>query len=260
MQASQDIAVEESADGVVWITIDRAHKHNALARGVHAAVAQAVAGAGARPGTRVVLLRGAGERFFAAGGDLVELSDVRDAPATHAMADRSRAALDAVRRCPVPVLAYLNGDAIGGGAELALACDLRLQAAHARIGFIQAKLAISTAWGGGPDLCRLVGGARALRMMGRCELIDAQQALQWGLADAAIADGPQGEDMRAFLAPLLQCPPQVLRGIKAQLMAWREGVSYDERREVERQQVLSTWLHEDHWRASERFLSTKGTR
>ena len=260
MQASQDIAVEEGADGVVWIAIDRAHKHNALARGVLAALAQALAGAGARPQTRLVLLRGAGERFFAAGGDLMELSDVRDAPATHAMADRSRAALDAVRRCPVPVLAYLNGDAIGGGAELALACDLRLPAAHARIGFIQAKLAISSAWGGGPDLCRLVGGARALRMMGRCEMVDAAQALQWGLADAVIADGPHGEDMRSFLAPLLQCPPQVLRGIKAQLMAWREGASHEERRAVEREHVLATWLHEDHWRASDRFLSSKGAR
>lgn len=259
MEPSQDITVQDHADGVVWITIDRAHKHNALARGVLAALAGAVAGAGARPDTRLVLLRGAGERFFAAGGDLVELSDVRDAAATRAMAERSRAALDAVRRCPVPVLAFLNGDAIGGGAELALACDLRLQATQARIGFIQARLAISTAWGGGPDLCRLVGGARALRMMGRCEMVDATQALQWGLADAAIAGGPEGEDMRAFLAPLLACPPQVLRGIKAQLVAWREGASYDERREIERQQVLATWLHEDHWRASDAFLA-KGSR
>jgi enoyl-CoA hydratase len=259
VELNQDIKAEERADGVVWITIDRAHKHNALARSVLAALARAVTDAGARPETRLVLLRGAGDRFFAAGGDLVELSDVRDEPATHAMAERSRAALDAVRRCPVPVLAYLNGDAIGGGAELALACDLRLQAGRARIGFIQARLAITSAWGGGPDLCRLVGGARALRMMARCEMVDATQALQWGLADAAIADGPEGEDMRAFLAPMLACPPQVLRGIKAQVVAWREGASHDERREVERRQVLTTWLHDDHWRASDTFL-TKGGR
>lgn len=253
--ASQHIAVEERPDGVVRITIDRAHKHNALARGVLAALAQAVADAGARPTTRLVLLTGTGERFFAAGGDLVELSAVRDEAATLEMAERSRAALDALRRCPVPVLAYLNGDAIGGGAELALACDLRLQAAHARIGFVQAKLAISSAWGGGPDLFRLLGGGRALRMMGRAEMIDAAQALQWGLADAVIADGPEGQTMHAFLAPLLACPPQVLRGIKAQLIAWREGASYGEQREVERAQLLATWLHEDHWRASDRLLS-----
>ena len=87
----------------------------------------------------------------------------------------SGASFLSLRACPLPVLAYLNGDAIGGGAELALACDMRLQSASARIGFIQARLAITSAWGGGPDLCRIVGAARAMRMMSRCELVDAQQ-------------------------------------------------------------------------------------
>lgn len=255
MQTSKDIAVETHPDGVVWIVVDRPQKHNALARGVLAQLARAVADAGARPETRFIVLTGAGERFFAAGGDLVELSSVRDEAATTEMAEQSRAALDAVRNCPVPVLAYLNGDAIGGGAELALACDMRMQASHARIGFIQARLAISSAWGGGPDLCQLVGGARAMRMMGRAELVDAQQALQWGLADAVIADGPAGRDVQAFLAPLRSCAHQVLRGIKAQTAAWRQAASYESRRAVERQQVLGTWLHDDHWRASDQFLA-----
>lgn len=254
MQTSKDIAVEERADGVVWITIDRPHKHNALARGVLSELGRAVTVAGARPDVRFIVLTGAGERFFAAGGDLVELADVRDEPSTIDMAEQSRAALDAVRACPVPVLAYLNGDAIGGGAELALACDMRMQAKHARIGFIQARLAISSAWGGGPDLCQLVGSARAMRMMGRGELVDAPQALQWGLADVVVSDGPAGEDLPAFLEPLRACAPQVLRGIKAQTAAWRQGVSYEARRAVERQQVLNTWLHDDHWRASDKFL------
>lgn len=255
MQDSKDIVVEERSAGVVWITIDRPHKHNALARGVLSALGQAVAAAGARPATRCIVLTGAGERFFAAGGDLIELSSVRDEPSTVEMAEQSRAALDAVRACPVPVLAYLNGDAIGGGAELALACDMRMQAAHARIGFIQARLAISSAWGGGPDLCQLVGGARAMRMMSRCDLVDAAQAVQWGLADVVIADGPAGADVEAFLEPLRTCAVQVLRGIKAQTVAWRHGASYEARRAVERQQVLNTWLHDDHWRASDKFLA-----
>ena len=259
MQTIQDIGVEQDAHGVVWITIDRAHKHNALAGSVLASLAQAVATAGVLPTTRLIVIRGAGERFFAAGGDLVELSSVRDEVATHAMADRSRGALDAIRECPVPVLAFLNGDAIGGGAELAVACDMRLQAAHARIGYIQAKLAISSAWGGGADLCQLVGASRAMRMMARCELIDATQSLQWGLADAVISDGHDGADMKAFLEPMLSCSLHVLRAIKAQTTAWRTSQSYEQRRDVERAQVLSTWLHDDHWKASDRFLA-KGSK
>lgn len=255
MKAGNHIKIEQSGLGLWWITIDRAHKHNALARSVLTELADAVTSAGAASDTRVIVLTGAGDRFFAAGGDLVDLSNVRDERAAIDMTDQARGALDALRNCPVPVLAYLNGDAIGGGAELALACDMRLQAVGARIGFVQARLAITSAWGGGPDLCQLVGTARAMRMMSRYELVDAQQALAWGLADAVISDGPSGHDIQTFLAPLMVCPPQVLRGIKAQTAAWRRGAQYEESRNIEQQQLLKTWLHEDHWSASEKLLS-----
>lgn len=245
---------EERAPGAWWITINRPHKHNALARSVLAELASVVAEASAASEARLIVLTGAGDRFFAAGGDLVDLANVKDEPAAIEMTDQARGSLDTIRVCPIPVLAYLNGDAIGGGAELALACDMRLQAAGARIGFVQARLAITSAWGGGPDLCNLLGAARAMRMMVRAELVDAQQALAWGLADAVIGDGPAGADMRAFMAPLLACPPQVMRGIKAQTAAARRGASYEERRRIEQRQLLETWLHEDHWRASEKLL------
>lgn len=253
--AAPDLLLEERGPGGVWITIQRAHKHNALARPVLAQLRAAVRAAGEQPHTRFVVVTGAGERYFAAGGDLRDLASVRDEAATLAMIEEAGAALDAIRACPVPVIAYLNGDAIGGGGELALACDLRLQAAHARIGFIQAKLAITSAWGGGPDLFRLVGPARATRMMARCELVDAPQALAWGLADAVVQDGREGADVTAFLKPLLACPPQVLRGIKAQAIASRQGLGWQAHREVEAQHLVRTWLHEDHWTASEKLLS-----
>lgn len=255
MPGTEDVLIDRQPSGACRITINRPAKHNALARPLLDAVGQAVTDAGAHPDTRLIVLSGAGDRYFAAGGDLRDLATVRDEAATLAMAGQARAALDAVRECPVPVVAYLNGDAIGGGAELALACDLRLQASHARIGFVQARLAITSAWGGGTDLCRLVGGARAMRMMARSELVDAQQALAWGLADAVIADGPDGADIQAFLRPMLACPPQVLRGIKAQVRAWRQGAAYEAARATEQQHLLSTWLHGDHWRASEQILS-----
>ncbi|MEG0973871.1 MAG: enoyl-CoA hydratase/isomerase family protein [Comamonas sp.] len=259
MTEAQDILIDQCADGVVKISINRPLKHNALAGRVLNTLSQAIRQAGAQSSTRLILLSGAGDRFFAAGGDLLELSSIKDESATQAMADNSRDALDAIRQCPAPVLAYLNGDAIGGGAELAVACDNRLQASHARIGFIQARLAISSAWGGGPDLCQLVGSSRAFRMMSRCEMIDAQQALAWGLADVVISDGIDGADMQRYLEPMLTCPIHVLRAIKAQTAAWKAGQTYQQRREVERHQLMNTWLHDDHWLASDRFLA-KGSK
>jgi enoyl-CoA hydratase len=250
-----NVRVQEHPHGVVRITIDRAGKHNALARPVLAELAAAVRAAGQRAEVRCLVLAGAGERYFAAGGDLRDLANVRDEQATRAMMEEAGAALDTIRQCPVPVIAYLNGDAIGGGAELALACDMRLQAVHARIGYIQAKLAITSAWGGGPDLFQLVGPARALRMMSRCELVGAEQALAWGLADAVIRDGRDGEDIAAFLAPIQACAPLVLRGIKAQAIAARQGTGWQAHRRVEQEHLVRTWLDDAHWAASEKLLA-----
>jgi enoyl-CoA hydratase/carnithine racemase len=252
------LRVEPQSSGAVWLTIDRLAKHNALARPVLAELGTTVRELGEREGVRYLVITGAGERFFAAGGDLRDLAGVRDEPAVQAMMDEAGAALDAMRHCPLPVIAYLNGDAIGGGAELALACDLRLQAAHARIGYVQARLAITSAWGGGPDLFRTVGAARALRMLVRAELVGAEDALAWGLADAVIRDGARGEDLAAFLRPLDACAPQVLRGFKAQAIAARQGVPWAAQRAVEREHFVRTWLHDDHWAAAEKLLS-KGT-
>jgi enoyl-CoA hydratase len=251
---SIELTVANKDDGTVWITINRPYKHNALSRGVLGQLRSAVTQAGKDAGTRCVVLTGAGEQYFAAGGDLIDLGKVRDLPSTQLMIDEARGALDSIRQCSVPVVAVLNGDAIGGGAELALACDMRLQSATARIGFVQARLAITSAWGGGTDLCQLVGASRAMRMMSRCEMIDAAQALDWGLADAVINDGPNGAGVRDFIKPLLRCPPGVLRGIKAQTLAARTGRSYDDRRAIEQRELLTTWLHDDHWAAAEKIL------
>jgi len=254
-ESTSTVRVEEHEPGAVWLTIARASKHNALARPVLAELAGAVRAAGARPAVRYLVVTGEGDKYFAAGGDLRDLASVRDEAAVLAMMEEAGSALDAIRHCPVPVIAYVNGDAIGGGGELALACDMRMQAAHARIGYIQAKLAITSAWGGGPDLFQLVGPARAMRMMSRCELVGAEQALAWGLADAVAADGPRGADVAAFLKPLNACAPQVLRGIKAQAIAARTGAGWQAHRRVEQKHLVQTWLHDDHWAASEKLLS-----
>lgn len=252
---SGSLQVNLDAAGRAWLTIDRAAKHNALARPVLAELAQCLEQLAGRQDLRLIVLSGAGNRYFAAGGDLKDLASVRDEAATAAMMDEAGGALDAIRLCPVPVIAYLNGDAIGGGAELALACDMRVLASHARIGFVQARLAITSAWGGGPDLFRLIGPSRAMSMMARAELVDARQALAWGLADAVISDGPEGADLDNFLAPMLAFPTQVLRGIKAQAIAARHGADWAAHRRVEREHLIRTWLHDDHWAAADKLLS-----
>ena len=255
MKASTDVQVDASDNGLVAIIVNRPHKHNALARPVLAALAAAVRDAGDLARTRCILLAGAGDKYFAAGGDLVDLATVRTDAEIDAMGDEARDALDAIRNCPVPVVAYVNGDALGGGAELALACDMRLIAPHARIGFIQGRMGITSAWGGGPDLIALIGPARAMRMMARCEMIDAARAVAWGLADLEVRDGRDGDEVKSFLKPMLERSAGVTRGIKAQTIAWRDGLMLAPRRDVERTHLRATWASAEHWAAVDRFLS-----
>src|SRR3546814_2206002 len=125
---------------------------------------------------------------------------------------------------------------------------MRVMAATARIGYIQAKLAITPAWGGGTDLCVLIGSSRALRMMACCEMIAADLALDWGLAEAVIHDGPDGADMQRFLKPLLERSGLIMHAIKRQTRAWRAGCSYSDRRAADEQDLVEPWAHVAIWR------------
>jgi enoyl-CoA hydratase/carnithine racemase len=253
-----DSEVQVVRDGrVLRVTIHRPDKHNALSQPVLASLRSAFGEAAQDADLCCVMLRGAGSRYFAAGGDLRELADVRTEHATRAMATESRAALDAIRDFPVPVVAVLNGDAIGGGAELAVACDFRVMREGASLGFIHGKLNITSAWGGGPDLVSLVGPARALYMTARCAMISAPSALAWGLADALVRDDALEEDVAEFIKPMLHQSPRALRAGKDQVRCFRRGASYEERRAAEHENFVVTWLDPAHWVAAERLLAPR---
>lgn len=252
--AEDEVLVERRAR-VLRVTVNRPEKHNPLSRAVLARLREVFEAARDDEGIACAVLTGSGERYFAAGGDLRDLAAVREAPDVRAMAAQARSALDAVREFPVPVVARLNGDAIGGGAELALACDLRVMREGAHIGYIHGRLAITSAWGGGADLVSVVGPARALRMTARWELVPAATALAWGLADCTAPNGELDAAVDEFIAPLLAQTRTALRGCKAQARAARDGRSHEERRAIELDAFVATWTHADHWTAVERILA-----
>jgi enoyl-CoA hydratase len=170
------------------------------------------------------------------------------------------AALQAIRDFPVPVVAVLNGDARGGGAELALACDFRIAAATAHIGFIQGRLNISTAWGGGTDLVNLLGSKQALSVLCRSELLSAGVARTMGLIDVVADASELARALDEFLQPLLNQKPQVLRAFKALANAGRAGQSQSALQAVETGGLVKTWTHEDHWEAASRVLGNTNNR
>jgi enoyl-CoA hydratase len=174
------------------------------------------------------------------------------------MAEQAKAALNAIRDFPVPVVAALNGDAMGGGAELALSCDFRVAAAHARIGFVQGRLNISTAWGGGVDLMSLLGPSKALDVLCRAEMYPAAEALAVGLVDAVAAEDQDLADcVDAYAAPFLRQTPQVLRAFKALAAEARRGAPRAELDALETRNFAATWVHEDHWTAADKVLAKR---
>ncbi len=145
---------------------------------------------------RCVVVTGTGERAFCAGSDVHEFQAVMDDVVARKLRLENEA-FNGLAELPVPVIAALNGTALGGGAEIALACDLRIMAADARIGFPEVKLGVFPGSGGAFRLPRLIGSARAFELLYTGDLIDADAALRIGLVNRVV---PQAEVLPTALA------------------------------------------------------------
>jgi len=235
--------------GVLLVTIDRPEKRNPLSLGVLEEIKTIFTSHAGDETLRFAILTAKGDRAFASGGDLVELASFRTAHDAEEFSRHGKAALDAIRYFPVPVVARVNGLALGGGAELALACDMRVATASAKIGFIHGRLNISPSWGGGIDLVRLIGPARALTMMARAEILSAQDAAVLGIINiCAPNDDTFDATVDAFVAPMRERPPQVMRAIKSLTIVDRRRGREDADLQ-ETAHFAAVWAHEDHWNA-----------
>src|SRR5207244_3071905 len=149
-------------------------------------------------GAAVVVLRGGGDRAFVSGGDLKELGAIRTHDDAVVMASRVRRLLDRVAAFSVPVIAALNGHALGGGAEVAIAADIRIAADDVKIGFNQASLGIMPAWGGAERLAQVIGRGRALLAIATGEVYDAPTAHELGLIDIVVPRAAFDEEWHAL--------------------------------------------------------------
>lgn len=167
------------------LTLNRPDKLNAMNREALRALRDALARAAADPETRVVALTGAGERAFCVGADLAEVRTMSPAEALD-FSRLGQSVCDAVASMPVPTVALLRGHALGGGLELALACDLRIAARGARLGLPEVNVGLLPGWGGTQRLPRLVGMAVAKEMVLTGEPVEADAALRIGLVNRVV--------------------------------------------------------------------------
>lgn len=168
------------------ITLDRADVRNALDARVFAELHEHLDVVEREPAIRVVVVTGAGDKAFSAGADLQALEALtHDAQGTHAFLAAAQRLFRRLETMGKPVVAALNGHALGGGLELALACTFVLAHEGARVGLPEAQLGLIPGIGGTQRLVRRAGHAVALRMMLTGELVSADEAYRWGLVDAA---------------------------------------------------------------------------
>jgi enoyl-CoA hydratase/carnithine racemase len=201
---------------------------------------------------RVLVIRGVGDKAFCAGGDIKELEHLRSEADAAAMAHQMRAILDRIPQLAIPVIAGLNGDALGGGAELAVACDFRVAAAHARIGFPQISLGLMPAWGASERLASLVGRGRALSILLGGQTVPAAEAQQLGLVEIVVPSAQFDEKLRELAARIAAAPPAAVAGIKSSVNAVQPH-RHPDLAATTVEAFARTWADPAHWKAVEQM-------
>ena len=233
--------------GVLRVTLSRPDRRNALTRSMLRELRLVFEAHALQEDLRIAILTGAGSIAFCAGFELVDLAELESPEQAEAFAREGMAALDAVRTFPVPTVAALNGVALAEGAELALACDMRLVAHDAWIGFVHANSHRLPGFGGAADLTRLVGHGHAAEVLAAARPFAPAEAATLGLVNrVAAADADFLEEVERFTAPMCEHQPHVLRALKTLALGQRFGIPAAEAREREIAEFVAAWTHPAH--------------
>ena len=212
--------VSVGAAGIATVGVRNAGSLNILGTRAIADLREAFERLSRVPALRVVVLRGAGDKAFVAGADIKEMSALTRESA-RVFIDGLRGLCEAVRHCPVPVIARIPGWALGGGLELAAACDIRIASNRAQFGMPEVKVGIPSIIHAAL-LPRLIGQARAGWLLLTGDTIDAAQALQWALVDAVVPQERLDDEVQRMARHLAALGPQVLRQQKRLLREWQQ--------------------------------------
>lgn len=193
-------------EGILHITINREKKMNALNRTVIREIGEAVQAGLENEEVYGMILTGKGDKAFAAGADIAEFSSYSREEALE-MTQAGHRVFDSIEACTKPVIAAVNGFALGGGCELAMACHLRIASENARFGQPEVNLGLVPGYGGTQRLPQLIGRGRALEFLMTGDMIKAQQALELGLVNHVVSQEDVLEKSREILGKIRSKAP-----------------------------------------------------
>jgi enoyl-CoA hydratase len=240
------------SSGVATLTVDRPEVRNGLDWAAMRAFADAIEKAAKSVDLRALIVTGGGQTFVS-GGDLKALANYPKRSDGLRLAVIMGKALEKLRHLHCPTIAAINGPARGGGAEIAVACDQRVIAEDADIGFVHARLGITTAWGGARYLLQLVGYPMALELLTTGRVLKASEAKELGLVDHIATAGNALQTARDMAAQMAQHPVEAVRAAKRLL---RFAVAYPSvAKHAERRLFSSLWDSEYRRQAVAKFLN-----
>ena len=249
----------EEREAVGLITVNRPEVHNALSLSVIGELRQLCLRLRAEDRLRALVLTGSGQATFLSGGDLQEFQQLKTAEEALAMTASMKEVTDMLFAFPWPVIAAVNGLAVGGGCEAAIACDFRIASEKAKLGMRQIKLGVISGWGGGPRLIHLVGRSRALRLMLTGDLLDAKQALAIGLVDEVVAPERVVERALELGRTIAQNASLVVRAYK-RLANETARLPLDQAIAVETELFGPVWVSQDHAECVRAFFEKRAPR
>jgi enoyl-CoA hydratase len=245
--------VERADDIAIW-TLARPEVKNALNDATFAALEHTIAAAASDGALRAVVLTGEGDTFVS-GGDLRELQASTSRTQASDLAAAGRRVCDGIARLQVPVIAALPGPAIGGGAELAVACDMRVADPRAVLSFKHARMAVTTAWGVLPKLVEMVGHGAAARLLLAGHEVRALEAQRLGLVDAVSKRGACVPMAIAWARDVARGAPLAVTELK--MLLFEALGAKDNHLVREHDAFAATWASLDHGEAVEAFFARR---
>ncbi len=238
---------------VVTLTIDNPKELNALTEAMQEQLAAELRRAGEDPSVRAVLLRGAGEKAFSSGGSMESLKDVTSPGEGEAMYRRGMRIRDTLMELSKPVVAAVSGWCIGGGFEIAMACDLIYASETARFGLTEVDNGLVPGWGGAIRLPRRTNLIRAKEMLLLGTKITAQEAYLQGIINRVFPGETLFEEVDQILDQLAAKPPLALRGIKELLSLGNLEIPFEDARRVEHRLAVELTGSRDFQEAVDAF-------
>jgi enoyl-CoA hydratase len=246
--------IEEKANYLLF-TINRRDVRNAINYDVMAGLEKLLE-MGEDRKYKALVITGAGESAFCSGGDLSAFHQLKTEEESYQMLSKMSSILYRLLVYPKPTIAILNGSAVGGGCELATACDFRVGRKGIKAGFIQGRLAITTGWGGGTMLIEKLGSTNALKLLMTADLYEAEQLLSLGFLQE-LYDGERQQVIEFYIEKMMKLETDVLSAYKEILVRKWEETNLQMRIEEEVRSCANLWQSEAHHQQVASFLKKK---